>query len=315
MSLWRILINKLTRHSLYHLFIPLAVGLIIERLSDPLFGGDTRWLGFFSGVFLSYAVIMYFLIKKETRNRIDEGALARLQDTLDHAQNYYGLSIIPLAEWFDPTIQVYLAKLLNRKLERDDFELERTLLFFSNREYRSARAELVDENHYGRCLAHMHRDCKIPLSFLQRKEIFALLEKLEPQEKEALGCYPRWTNWRPLRRSRKIPLRWLRRRISQLDCAVVTKENGEVIVLRVSKRGGEVRIAEQLRGDEVRPYTKLIQLIRDKVYDSRSRELLAEYDFVRNYGYDKVRNKRAQKLVPKTVEASTKLSSVSRLVG
>jgi len=315
MSLWRILINKLTRHSLYHLFIPLAVGVIVERLGHTFVGGVTRWLGFFSGVFLSYAVIMYFLIRKERRNRIDEGALARLQDTLDCAKNYYGLSIIPLAEWFDPTIQVYLAKLLNRKLEPDDFEHERTLLFFSNREYRSARADLVDENHYGKCLAHMHRDCDIPLSFLRRKEIFDLLDKLEPGEREALGCYPRWTNWRPFRSLRKIPLRWLRRRISQLDCAVVTKSDDEIIVLRVSKRGGEVRIAQQLKGDAVRPYVKLIQLIRDKVYDPQTKELLAEYDFIRNYGYDKVQRKKALPLASKTVGASANISSFPNVVG
>jgi len=315
MSLWRILVNKLTRHSLYHLFIPLAVGLIAEQLSDKLFGGVTRWIGFFSGVFLSYAVIMYFLIKKDTRNRIDEGALAKLQDTLNCAKNYYGLSIIPLAEWFDPTIQVYLAKLLNRKLEPDDFEHERTLLFFSNREYRSARADLVDENHYGKCLAHMHRDCDIPLSFLQRKEIFALLDKLEPDEKEALGCYPRWTNWRPFRRLRKIPLRWLRRRIPQLDCAVVTKSDGEITVLRVSKRGGEVRIGQQLKGDDVLPYTKLIRLIREKLYDSETKELLAEYDFIRNYGYGKVQRKKLLPTVRETVAASANISPPPDIAG
>lgn len=292
MSLWRILINKLTKHSLYHFFIPLVMGLVGEYLVDTFITENKRWVGFFSGLFLSYGLIMYVLIRKERSKRIDEGALAKLQDTLDDAESFYGLSVIPLTQWFDPTVQVYLTKLLNRKLEPDDFEYERTFLFFSKREYKNALADLVDENHYGKCLAHMHRDCDIPLSFLQRSEIFTLLDQLTPREKEALGCYPRWTNWRFLQGLRRIPLRWLRRRISQLDFALV-KSGSEVSVLRVSKRGEEVRIAKKIKGGAVEPFVKLVQLIREKVYDSNTKELLAEHDFVRNYGYEnRVRRER-----------------------
>src|SRR5205807_8797590 len=118
----------------------------------------------------------------ERKKRIDEGSLAKLQDTLDTAKSFHGLSVIPLTEWFDPAMQVYLAKLFNRKLEPDDFEHGRTLLFFSNREYKSAMVPFVDENHVGRCLAHMHSDCDIPLSFLRREQIFELLEELSADE-------------------------------------------------------------------------------------------------------------------------------------
>src|SRR5437016_5567544 len=138
MSIWRILLGKLRKHSLYHLFIPLGAGIIGEIVVDNFVISNKRWIGFFSGLFLSYSVIMYVLIWKERKKRIDEGSLAKLQDTLDTAKSFHGLSVIPLTEWFDPAMQVYLAKLFNRKLEPDDFEHGRTLLFFSNREYKSA---------------------------------------------------------------------------------------------------------------------------------------------------------------------------------
>ena len=297
MSIWLILLTRLRRHSVYHLIIPLAGGITVEALIEAFIGDNNiivsliglsrfRTLSLILGIVFSYLVVMYFMIRNETRKKLKEETYVRLQDTLDAARSYYGISIIPLTEWFDPGIQVYLAKLLNRKLEPDDFEHERTLLFFSKREYENAKTPLMDEEHYGKCLAHMHRDCDIPLSFLKREDIFEVLDQLSPEEKQALGCYPRWTNWRVLSFFRKLPLRWLRRQINQLDFGVVVRPNGDARVLRVSKHGDDVCIKEEIKGDAARPYVRLIQLIRDKVYDSETNKLLAEHDFVIGYGYE-----------------------------
>ena len=303
---WRILLTRLRKHSIYHLIIPLAGGIIVEALIERFIGennnivfltGPTwfRTASLVAGVCVSYLVVMYFLIKKETRKRIPEMARAKLQDALDVAKSYYGVSIIPLTEWFDPGIQVYLAKLLNRKLEPDDFEHERTLLFFSNREYENANLPLMDEEHYGKCLALMHADCDIPLSFLRRNEIFEMLDELSIEENEALGCYPRWTNWRPLRFFRKLPLRWLRRRINELDFGVIVRSNLDKRVLRVSKHGDDVCIKEEIKGQAAQPYIKLVQIIRDRVYDPETNKLRAEHDFIRSYGYeDRIRTRQVQ---------------------
>ena len=324
MSIWRILLTRLRKHSIYHLIIPLAGGIIVEALIERFIGENNtlvsltgpswfRTLSLVSGVFVSYLVIMYFLIRKETEKRIPEVARAKLQDTLDAAKSYYGVSIIPLTEWFDPGIQVYLAKLLNRKLEPDDFEHERTLLFFSNREYQNANLPLMDEEHYGKCLALMHADCDIPLSFLKRREIFEILDHLSVEDKEALGCYPRWTNWRVLSFFRKLPLRWLRHRIKQLDFGVIVRPNHPTRVLRVSKHGDDVCIKEEIKGDAAQPYIRLVELIKDKVYDSETNKLLAEHDFVRGYGFEsRVREKATNKSgKPEIVAAALKASSVS----
>src|SRR5260370_29559869 len=191
---------------------------------------------------------MYFVIKNDTATRIAEGEYTYLEDTLSEVNSFFGVSIIPLEEWFDPSMQVYLAMLINRKLMPSNFEHERTLLFFSNRESKNATVPLMDENHYGRCLAHIHRDCEIPLSFLNRDEIFRILKSLSKDEKEVLGCYPRWTNWRitHLLRVNRIPLRWLRRRIPQLVFALVGKGEDPQAVFRVSKDGTDDHIAQTI---------------------------------------------------------------------
>jgi hypothetical protein len=308
---WRILLTRLRKHSIYHLIIPLAGGIMVEALIERFIGenniivsliglGRFRTLSLVAGVFASYLLVMYFLIRQETRKRIPERARAKLQDICDVAKSYYGVSIIPLTEWFDPGMQVYLAKLLNHKLEPDGFEHERTLLFFSNREYEHPNLCLMDEEHYGKCLALMHADCDIPLSFLNRKEIFEVLDKLSCEEKEALGCYPRWTNWPILSFFRRLPLRWLRRQIEELDFGVIVRANDDTRVLRVSKHGDDVRIKEEIKGDPARPYIKLMKLIKEQVYDPETHTLRFEHDFVRSYGYEaRIRTRQIQQELAK----------------
>ena len=306
MSVWGILLSRLRKHATFHLIIPLGGGVFVEEvvvwlaLSRPWLL-SFRMASLITGVVLSYIFVMLILIWIETKKRIEETDLAQLQDTLDYAKSYYGFSIIPLTEWFDPAIQVYLAKLFNRKLEPDDFEHERTLLFFSSGEYKNAKTPFADEYHYGRCLAHMHRDCDIPLSFLRRKEIFEVLDQLDFEEKQALGCYPRWTAWwglrriQKIRRFQKVSLRRMRRRIDGLDFAIVERPDGEKRVLQVSKRGEEVRIKNQIKGAPAQPYIKLMQKIKDRIYDPETNKLRAENDFIRGYGYeDRIRVREIQ---------------------
>jgi hypothetical protein len=226
---------------------------------------------------------MYKFINKELNKRINERALRTLQDTLDGAQSYFGVSIIPLEEWFEPSMQVYLAKILNRKLEPDDFEHERTLLFFSKGEYKKATNQFMEDYYYGECLAHLHKDCSIPLSFLKREDIFKILSQLTESEKEALGCYPRWTNWRPCRGLRRLPLKLLRRRITQLDLAFVEKKGGETFVLCISKRGGSVDIHDTRTDSDAVPYKRLHELIKKQIYDPQTKRLRPKHDFGANY--------------------------------
>ena len=300
----RILLSRFRKHLVLHLLVPLAIGILVETAYVTIFDIDElriiegnasrsalimsylfsfRTLALVAGVFVSYAVVMLILIKKELVIRVDNSDLARLQDALNNAKSYFALSLIPLEEWFDPAVQVYLAKLLNRKLTASNFEHQRTLLFFSTVEADNAKRQLMDEYFHARCLAHMHKDCGIPLSYLQRKEIFKILDGMSPDDREALGCYPRWTKRRPFHFYRKLPLRFARRLVQGLDFALVIKQDGSMSVLRVSKHGPEVRIAHELRGPRVDPYKRLVEAIKATIYLDGGSDLDAGHDFLRIY--------------------------------
>lgn len=290
-----------------HLIIPLLIGILVEAVVEvfvlkhtiaSLIGiQSVRTISLMAGVFVSYTLIMYFLIKNETSARIAEGDLSYLDDQLDNAHSFFGVSIIPLKEWFDPAMQVYLAKLITRKFMANNFQHERVLIFFSNRESRNVWAPLMDENHFGRCLAHLHRDYEIPLAFLNRREIFKILDKLSEEERQALGCYPVWTSWRitrPLRR--RLPLRYLKRRIPRLDFGVLSNGSGDPAVLRVSKDGEEVRIAQEIRGIDAKPYLTVANLIKETTRDGTS-HLNKDHDFVRAFSYTPKQPAAAGRLV------------------
>src|SRR5712692_9621894 len=98
-----------------------------------------------------------------------------------------------------------------------------------------------------------------PSHFSTGKRFLKSWTKLSLKEKEALGCYPRWTNWRFLSFFRKVPLRWLRRQIRELDFGIIVRANNDTRVLRVSKHGDDVRIKEEIKGDSAQPYIKLMQ--------------------------------------------------------
>ena len=295
--IWRILFHRLRKHAMLHLVAPLVIGLIVESFIEGLITIPSyrltslpSWLSFYStysalrtvllfaGVFGTYILIMIYVINKETGFRTDFKHLAMLKNTLDGARSYFGISVIPIEEWFEPSMQVYLAKLFNRKLERDDFEHERTLLFFSDGELNRTTLPLMDEHYHGRCLAYMHRDCGIPLSYIGRKDIFKILNKLSPADKLVL-CYPPWTGWGPFRVFRMIPPHWLRRRIKNLDIAVVEQKNGKRLVLRVSKHGTEVPI-RKITDERAQSYLNFLDLIREEIYEDGTKQLKDDYDFV-----------------------------------
>lgn len=306
-NIWRILLSRLSKHAVAHLIIPLLIGIFVETLVavfilehtiTSLFGTQlVPTISLIAGVFVSYILIMYVLIKKETSVRIAEGDLSYLDEQLDKAHSFFGVSIIPLKEWFDPAMQVYLAKLIARKFMANNFQHERVLIFFSDRESRNVWAPLMDENHYGRCLAHLHRDYEIPLSFLNRRQIFKILDELSVDEKHALGCYPTWTKWRLTHPLRRLPLRYLKRRIARLDFAVVGNGEKEPAVLCISKDGEEVRIAREIRGANATPYLRVASLIKEAVRDGDS-HLSKDHDFVRRFSYARKQPVPGDSLVP-----------------
>jgi hypothetical protein len=292
-----ILLSRLRKHASHHLVIPLVTGIVFEgavEAVNALRGHESFSLGFLLslrmlyfvlGAFVTYVVIMFLLVNDELKSRINEKALKTLQHSLDDAKSYFGLSIISLREWFNPSMQVYLAKILNHKLKAGaEFEHQRALLFFSKAEYENATNRFMEEYYYGESLAHLHRDCGIPLACLERDDIFRVLSRLQEGEREALGCYPRWTKWGLCRHFRKLPLHRLRGRIRTLDLAVIEKRDGRTYVLCISKHGGNVDIHDTITDVKVGPYKELINKIEELIYfDKATKQLKPKHDFGANY--------------------------------
>lgn len=299
LSIWGIIFDRLKKHSVHHLIIPLIGGFAVEWLVhqfvETVFGHDekvTKFVGTLSfrfsilvlGVGISWLVVMFFMIWHETNKRVEENALAILDENLKKAIGYHGVSVIRLTEWFDPALLLYVTRLMRRKLEANNLHHERTLLFFSDREEEKSKVEMTDEYYYGRCLARMHLDLRIPLSFLTRNDIFDLLEDAGDEEKRTLCLYPRWTNWRFLKQVQKVRLRHLRSRIPSLDFALVTNSDGTTTVLQFSKHGEKVNIKPETSKEKIKPYEDFITKIRGVVYESD--RLRASHNFLTRYWSD-----------------------------
>jgi hypothetical protein len=298
-SIWGIIFDRLKKHSVHHLIIPLIGGFAVEwlvhQLIEKIFGHNEEVARIVStlsfrfsilvlGVGISWLVVMFFMIWHETNKRVEENSLAILEENLKEAIGYHGVSVIRLTEWFDPALLLYVTRLMRRKLEANNLRHERTLVFFSDREEEKSKVEMTDEYYYGRCLARMHLDLRIPLSFLTRKDIFNLLEEAEEEEKRALCLYPRWTNWKFLKRAQRFPLRRLRLRIPSLDFALLTNTDGSKTVLQFSKHGEKVDIKAETTKEKIKPYEDLITRIRGVVYESD--RLRASHNFLSRYWSD-----------------------------
>jgi hypothetical protein len=298
-SIWGIIFDRLKKHSVHHLIIPLAGGFAVEwlvhKFIEEFFGHNEEVAKIVStlsfrfsilvlGVGISWLVVMFFMIWHETNKRVEENSLAILDENLKKAIGYHGVSVIRLTEWFDPALLLYVTRLMRRKLEANDLRHERTLVFFSDREEGKSKVELTDEYYYGRCLARMHLDLRIPLSYLTRTDIFDLLDQVDEDEKKALCLYPRWTNWSFLKQVQKFPLRRLRLRIPSLDFALLTNSDGSTTVLQFSKHGEKVNIKAETTKEKVKPYEDLINRIRGVVYESD--RLRASHNFLSRYWAD-----------------------------
>src|SRR5262245_24210815 len=117
MIILRIIFSRLKKHLLYHLIIPLIGGISVEYVDHrfvseesaiaALFGGIFwfRTLVLILGVAISWVLVMLLLINHETKRRITRRNLMKLEKRLNSATSYFGVSIIPLEDWFEPGSQ------------------------------------------------------------------------------------------------------------------------------------------------------------------------------------------------------------------
>lgn len=283
----RVLRKIARRHLNHHLLIPLVVGVGIEyvthRLTDAhredLWAQTLALLAPVLGVFAAYFVVMYFVIREETRVGLQRIRSATLETALEDATGFLGLGVLELKEWFEPSSQVYLATIMKRKLEHPGFVYNRVLLFS-----RGAFKDLNNQflGHYpAKALIDIHRAHGVGLGYLRPEELEDLAEALGLDEWKATGVCPRWVRGWNLR---FIPRRWRAAWIRKLALAVVERD-GPRHYLRFEKHERNVDVSEipgAVSGAARREvYNKLVDEIRLRAFDGDA--VNAEHDFLTFY--------------------------------
>jgi hypothetical protein len=267
--MFRLLRRIAQKHLLVHLIIPLFVGILAEvgfayrsgkindwnNLREYLFSLER--FGLFVGVFLTYLFLMYFFIRKDTDIGLKRLALAELEETLDEATGYFAVGTISLKEWFDPATEVYLASILRRKFQPNGIRHERVLFFFTRADIKNLTSPYLD-GYYAKCLKEIHMQFGVPLAFLERTQIFQILNKLSITDRKLLRLY-RWPfSWLPDYALQEIHLNWLRRKIRGLSFSLVELKCGTKCIIRFSKNGQSLGLERVDHPDVVKAYELIV---------------------------------------------------------
>jgi hypothetical protein len=216
------------------------------------------------------------LVRHESELRIAN--LGLLDDVLPGSTSYFALAPTPLREWFDPAVQVYLARIVAQRLVDPEFRHHRVLLFFSKEQLLDAHASYQDE-YYARALIRLHDQFEAKLGFMPPDELFELLETLPVEERLALGCYAPLIRWLPLRVLAKVRLSWSSRLIHTLAFAKVTDRHEKQRVIVFAKHATVLEVNSLDDAEKAKPYLNLIKLVQERIYNPGTEELKNEYRF------------------------------------
>jgi len=298
--LWRIA----WRYVWPHLLIPLGVGVIVESSIALYLREDFTWnvyqwwayfkspesiarmwnrerFGLIIGTVITYFGIMLYYIKRDTSPKIRPLDHGKLDESLVNANSLFGTSILRMEEWFDPSAQLYLATVINERSASGNFNHQRVLLFFSQREIKSVTMPFLD-GYYARCLSHLHKHYGIPLAFLEPVEILEILRTLTIEDRRNLSC-PRHLiylcDWIAPRY-----LRFVMCKIHGLDFSLLTKNavggtSAENMVLRVRKHFTHVSLETIKEVPRVQSYKKLTEEIKKRTHTNGA--VNADHDFIR----------------------------------
>jgi hypothetical protein len=290
--IFRILRKILQRHSKLHLVIPMVAALGLDYLTATytlhrFLSWEEFWLRALAAgltVLVTYLVIMYFLIKKETSIRVSGIDLEILRRSLRNATGLFATSTIPFIEWFDPVSQVYFSIIVGQQIVNRSFRHSRVFLFFGQGEIRNLDSMYLD-GYYSKCLAEIHQNYEMKPAFLRPGEIAGLLAQVSPEDAAVFGrrrtWFPYWLRLPPRRGSKSVVLAphwWYSR--NAFDFALIELPTRKC-VLRVSKPGQEVRIERIDDTNKVAAYERLVMAINGIVYDAGTSppELRPENDF------------------------------------
>jgi hypothetical protein len=272
----------LGKHFVYHMAIPLAVGVLAEAI--VIRAGGKTWTFVLGDLFtaqhavpviaiiLAYWIVMVLIITVEGSTPFESSNYTKVEQQLQHATSYFALCDIPMREWFEPGAFKYFSLLASwQKASGGTFKYERVIVFTTDTQKRNAEATVLDRYH-AEALATAHRRLGIPMGWLGPGELRAILSKSTPADQMLfLRIPPAW---------RRLPARWRRWPVT-LDYAVIDRPSGKAVIIVPFKK----REAAVLEGDEAAPYIRLAETIRGKVFEQDG-TLRLDHDFPRLIGID-----------------------------
>lgn len=286
---YAILARILRKHVLFHLIIPLAVGVLVELVYIVREHGQPRELlsanhiALYAGVFVAYFVVTGLLIRSETDIGIRRIELNDLAGKLRGAKSLFTVAPTPLEEWFDPAAQGYFATLYGERLASDKpFRYERVLIFPARNTRKLLNADYLD-GYYAKCLIGIHKRLSIDLYFLEWRDIRAILEQLTPAEKIDIGYYPSYAASLPplLLNLRMLPVR--RKRVRRIASGVIETSSGARRAFDFKKHDNvvDVEVLEK-QPQRANAYIHLVDLIKQTLYDEHG-VVQPIYDFTAYY--------------------------------
>lgn len=290
--LFRILARILRRHALYHLLIPLAVGVGIEAFYSVVFGGSqwsalpsellsTPRIVLYVGIFLAYLVVITILIRTDTNIGLEQLRLNVLQEKLQGAKSIFAVGTMRFDEWFDPAVQVYLATIFERKLCPAPFTYERILLLGDRTATKNLQSDYLD-GYYAKCLIHTHKSLDIKLYFLLEPDIHRVLGSLGKEEKADIGFYPGVMKHLPDALARLLMWPVKRRRVRKLAVAVIEAHDGSKLAFRFAKHDRIISVSFE-SDTRSAACAKFIDLIKTAIYRKGTTQVQTQYDFTEYY--------------------------------
>jgi hypothetical protein len=189
----------------------------------------------------------------------EEGAarttdIGALEGALTSATDYFAISPTSTRDWFEPALQVYLARLVAAKFRNAQFAHRRVLMFFSSGSFHDVTATYLDGYH-ARCFVDWHIYFQIPVRFIRHHEVVEILDALTPDQQKLVG----YTKWLPSRFGL-----WRLKRKGTMAFALVTAQPGVQGVVRFRKSPHELEVTYHTDLPTVQVYSRLTELIEAK---------------------------------------------------
>lgn len=287
--LFRAICKIISRHVLHHLLIPLLGGLLFEtvlyvvRHGCGVSASNNPVVSFLVpslGVVVTYFVVMFFLLAKETSVGLHSIGSKKLEIALQGAESFLGIAAIDMREWFEPSSQVYLAMILKHKMAHENFKYNRVLLF-SRSDFKNLHSQFLDY-YFAKALIEQHNSHGVGLAYLKPEELIEVMDLLGGKEAKAIGLYP-W--WLPVRIVDKMPASWRILSHRKLALAVVSYPDKPRKFMRFTKDDVEIEVADldsaANNSERAQAYQKLVEAIEKRAL--KENKIEAEHDFTGFY--------------------------------